>query len=82
MGAMQQIMFKGLDRRLAEVLLAEAERTGSDTIRMPHEQIAQHISSAREAVARMLKSFSEDGLVELRRGAITLRNADGLHRLK
>ena len=76
MWAMQQIMFKGLDRRLAEFLLAEAERTGSDTIRMTHEQIAQHISSAREAVARMLKSFSEDGLVELRRGAITLRNAE------
>ena len=49
---------------------------------MTHEQIAQHISSAREAVARMLKNFSEDGLVELRRGAITLRNADGLHHLK
>ena len=68
--------------RSAEFLLAEAERTGSNTIRMTHEQIAQHISSAREAVARMLKGFSEDGLVELRRGAITLRNADGLHRLK
>jgi CRP/FNR family transcriptional regulator, anaerobic regulatory protein len=65
MWAMQQIMFKGLDRRLAEFLLAEAARTGSDTIRMTHEQLAQHISSAREAVARMLKSFSEDGLVGL-----------------
>ena len=82
MWAMQQIMFKGLDRRLADFLLAEAERTGSDTIRMTHEQIAQHISSAREAVARMLKSFSEDGLVELRRGAITLRDTDGLNHLK
>ena len=82
MWAMQQIMFKGLDWRLAEFLLAEAERTGSNTIRMTHEQIAQHISSAREAVARMLKGFSEDGLVELRRGVITLRNADGLHHLK
>ena len=40
MWAMQQIMFKGLDRRLADFLLAEAERTGSDTIRMTHEQIA------------------------------------------
>ncbi len=38
---------QGLDRRLADFLLAEAERTGSDTIRMTHEQIAQHISSAR-----------------------------------
>ncbi len=82
MWAMQQIMFKGLDRRLAGFLLAEAERTGSNIIRMTHEQIAQHISSAREAVARMLKSFSEDGLVELRRGAITLRNKNSLNRLK
>ena len=63
-------------------LVAEAERTGSDTIRMTHEQIAQHISSAREAVARMLKSFSEDGLVELKRGAITLRDKNRLNRLK
>lgn len=82
MWAMQQIMFKGLNQRLAEFLFAEAERTGSNTIRMTHEQIAQHISSAREAVARMLKSFSEDGLVELKRGAITLRDKNRLNRLK
>ena len=55
--------------------------TGSNTIRMTHEQIAQHISSAREAVARMLKSFSEDGLVELRRGAIMLRDKNSLNHL-
>ena len=48
---------------------------------MPHERIAQHISSARETVARMLKNFSEDGLVELRRGAITLRDKNRLNRL-
>ena len=82
MWSMQQIMFKSLDKRLAEFLLAEAERTGSDTMRMTHEQIAQHISSAREAVARMLKNFSEDGLVELKRGAITLRDTEGLNHLK
>ena len=82
MWAMQQILFKSLDRRLATFLLAEAERTGSFTIRMTHEQIAQHISSAREAVARMLKSFSEDGLVALRRGEIVLRDVDGLMKLQ
>lgn len=53
-----------------------------DLEQQTHEQIAQHISSAREAVARMLKSFSEDGLVELRRGAITLRDKNRLNRLK
>ena len=81
MWAMKQILFKGLDRRLAEFLLSEAARTGSDTIRMTHEQLAQHISSAREAVARMLKTFSEEGLVELKRGVITLRDKDGLRQM-
>lgn len=81
MWSMQQILFKGLDRRLADFLLEESRRTGSATIRMTHEQIAQQISSARETVARMLKSFSEDGLVELKRGAITLRDPEGLKQL-
>ena len=44
--------------------------------------LPQHISSAREAVARMLKSFSEDVLVELKRGEITLRDKNRLNRLK
>ena len=53
-----------------------------DLEQQTHEQCAQHISSAREAVARMLKSFSENGLVELKRGAITLRDTGGLNHLK
>ena len=82
MWAMQQILFKGLDRRLAEFLLAEAELTDSNVIHMTHEQIAQHISSAREAVARMFKHFAEDGLVDVKRGAITLLDTDGLRNLE
>ena len=49
---------------------------------MTHEQIAQHISSAREAVARMLKQFTEDGLVELKRGAILLVDIEGIKQLQ
>ena len=82
MWAMQQILFKGLDQRLAAFLVEECERTNSNTVRMTHEQIARNISSAREAVARMLKSFSEDGFVALRRGEIVLRDVDGLMKLQ
>ena len=81
MWSMQQILFQGLDRRLANFLLAEQARVGSDTIRMTHEQIALHISSAREAVARILKQFSEEGLVELKRGAIILCDREALAKL-
>ena len=67
---------------LGDLLMGHTYRVGAGTLRFGQEQIAQHISSAREAVARMLKGFSEDGLVELKRGAITLRDTDGLNHLK
>lgn len=82
MWAMQQILFKRLDQRLALFLMQESQRLGTDIIHMTHEQIAQQISSAREAVARMLKQFSEDGLVELKRGAIRLLDQKGLKALQ
>ena len=82
MWAMQQILFKRLDQRLALFLMQESQRLGTDTLHMTHEQIAQQISSAREAVARMLKQFSEDGLVELKRGAIRLLDQKGLKALQ
>lgn len=82
MWAMQQILFKGLDQRLAAFLVEECDRTNSNTVRMTHEQIARNISSAREAVARMLKQFTQDGLVELKRGEIIIKDTDGLKRLR
>lgn len=82
MWAMQQILFKGLDQRLAAFLVEECERTNSNTVRITHEQIARNISSAREAVARMLKQFTQDGLVELKRGEIIIKDTDGLKRLR
>lgn len=82
MWAMQQILFKGLDQRLAAFLVEECERTNSNAVRMTHEQIARNISSACEAVARMLKQFTQDGLVELKRGEIIIKDTDGLKRLR
>ena len=60
---MQQILFMSMDKRLSIFLLDEAAKTGSDTIKLTHEQIAKYIGSAREVVSRMLKYFSAEGLV-------------------
>lgn len=81
-GSIQQILFMRVDHRLADFLLEEHTRTGRIEIRMTHEQIARQISTAREVVARTLKRFSNDGLVEVRRGSIRLLNLAGLTRLK
>ncbi len=81
MWTMQQILFMGLDCRLATFLIGETDRTDAFEIVMTHDQIARHISSAREVVARMLKRFAAEGWVQLHRGRITVTNPGALRRL-
>ena len=59
----------------------EYDKTGRPEIRMTHEQIAVQVSSAREVVTRMLKRFASDGLVEMKRGSIRLKDIDGLRNI-
>lgn len=70
MWAMEQILFMSFDKRLAIFLSDEIVRTQVDTIELTHEQIAKYIGSAREVVSRMLKYFSQEGIVELSRGGV------------
>ena len=67
MWVMQQILFLSMDKRLAIFLLDEASKTGSDVIRLTHEQIARYMGSAREVVSRMLKYFATEGLIRASR---------------
>jgi len=82
MWVMQQIIFFGFDKRFANFLLAEYERTKSKEIRMTQEEIAIATNSAREVVARMIKQFSADGLIETKRGVILLKDIKGIENLK
>lgn len=79
---MQQILFARFDQRLAVFFLNEYRKTGSARICMTQEQIAQNVNSAREVVARMLRRFAAEGLIESRRGLIVLKDIPGLERLK
>ena len=78
---MQQIMFLSLDKRIAVFLWDEMSRTGSTEIKMTHEQIAKYISSAREAVTRMLKYFAGEGILELSRKGIRITDKKKLREL-
>lgn len=75
---LQEMILTGFDRRLARYLLAEYKRTGSRELRMTQESIATEVNSAREVVARMLRQFALEDLVEVSRGIITIRNEEGL----
>ena len=81
MWVMQQILFMSMDRRLAIFLCDESARTGSDTVLLTHEQIARYIGSAREVVSRVLKYLSNDGIVELSRGGVRIKDKQRLKAL-
>ena len=73
---MQQILFAHFDERMARFLLSRYEKTGDSTIRMTQEAMAQEVNSVREVVARMLRQFESDGLIELNRGIVILKNIE------
>lgn len=79
--AVEQMLFRTLEQRVAAYLTGEARRLGTDTLRVTQEQLAQAIGSAREAVTRTLKKLSQAGLVELFRGGVRLLDREGLERL-
>lgn len=78
---MQEILFARFDVRMARFLLSVYEKTGKLNIQMTQEAIATEVNSAREVVARMLKQFASDNLIELKRGTIVLKNIDGLKKI-
>ena len=81
MWVMQQILFMSMDKRLAIFLLDEISNTGSDTVKLTHEQIAKYMGSAREVVSRMVKYFAQEGIVEPLRGGIRILDKKRLRAL-
>jgi CRP/FNR family transcriptional regulator len=81
MWAMQQILFMSFDKRLAVFLLDEISKNGSDSISLTHEQIAKYVGSAREVVSRMLKYFESEGIVELFRGGLKVKDKSKLKKM-
>lgn len=81
MWVLEQMVFMSFDKRLANFLLEEYQLNKKDKLKITHEQIANHIGSAREVVSRMLKYFEGEGYVKLGRGSIHLVNIKGLEKI-
>ena len=81
MWLIEQIMWKSFDKRLADFLLSEANIEDSDTIKITHETIGNHLGSPREVVTRMLKYFVNEGLISLSRGTIKIIDRGGLEKI-
>ncbi len=81
MWLINQVMWKSFDKRLADFLLNEANIEGSNTLKITHETIGNHLGSPREVVTRMLKYFVNEGLIALSRGTIVIIDKKGLEKI-
>ena len=76
MRLVEEVAFRKLDQRLAALLLGKGR-----IVHATHQQLADELGSVREMVSRLLKGFSEQGLVALGREQIEIRDASGLRRI-
>ncbi|MEL0225021.1 MAG: helix-turn-helix domain-containing protein, partial [Gammaproteobacteria bacterium] len=70
------LCFRSVTSRLSEKLLEMAGHEG--IVEASHANLAAAIGSSREVVSRQLKAFANDGLLEMKRGAITLIDFESL----
>ena len=76
MQLIEAVAFQRLDQRLAKLLLGKSE-----PIQITHQTLADELGSVREIVSRMLKAFSEQGLVVLGREQISVSDRAGLQQI-
>ena len=75
----EDVALSSVAERLARALLRLA--ADGTVIDATHEALAIEIGSARAVISRQLGAFQRDGLIEITRGHIALRNRARLHEL-
>lgn len=75
-GLIEAIAFQRLDSRLAAALLGHGQ-----TLKTTHQALADELGTVREIVTRLLHRFERDGLVELSRESIAIKDSAGLRTL-
>ena len=81
MWLIEQVMWKSFDKRLAAFLLEEANIEGTDSLKITHEIIGNHLGSPREVVTRMLRYFQSENMVKLSRGTVEIIDGKKLAQL-
>jgi CRP/FNR family transcriptional regulator len=76
MTELEEVHAYRLDQRLANLLLVHASAQGE--LRMTQQQLAGHLGTTREVVARVLGQLVGRGLVSTGRGVIRIGDAAGL----
>lgn len=79
MEELEEVHSYKLDQRLANLLLLHASIEGE--VRMTQQQMADHLGTTREVIARLMRDFSSAGYVATRRGLIQVIDTKSLSAL-
>ncbi len=75
----EDIALTGFDARLARVLLRLTDKDGE--VAATHGELAKETASGRAFVSRRLAEFARSGLIEQRRGGLSILDRAGLERI-
>jgi CRP/FNR family transcriptional regulator len=73
MQLVEEVAFQRLDKRLASLLLRRGR-----SAKVSHQELADELGTVREMITRVLKSFSDTGLIALGRERIKILNETAL----
>ncbi|MBL8532539.1 MAG: Crp/Fnr family transcriptional regulator [Betaproteobacteria bacterium] len=79
MNELEQVHASNQKQRLAQFLLLHSAADG--VLRMTQQQIARHLGTTREVIARLIRELVALHLVSTERGAIRIRDLFGLRRI-
>ena len=72
--------FHTSEQRLARWLLLTAERADTNRFELTHDFVAQMVGAPRPVVSASASALREKGMIDYRRGVLTIRNAARLRR--
>jgi CRP/FNR family transcriptional regulator len=81
---LEGVTLQDVGQRLAQLLLERAARAEpsngkiSFILKEPHQRIAATLGTVREVIARQLRRFANEGLIEVNGRNITILDADRL----
>ncbi len=79
MAEVEQLHASNHRQRLAQFILLHAAADGS--LQMTQQQLARHLGTTREVVARLMQDFVAKGLLRTRRGRVDIADLFGLRRV-
>jgi CRP-like cAMP-binding protein len=72
--------FHTSEQRLARWLLLTAERADTNRFELTHDFVSQMVGAPRPVVSASASSLRDKGMIDYRRGVLTIRNATRLRR--